>query len=150
MLSTIKRLASDMLGVGENKIRLKPEEIGRAESALTREDVRALIKDKIIYVKTEPGFRRVKKRKRKHAGSRRGSMNARTPEKEKWMMNVRAQRKYLAQLVSAGNLDRKEKRHIYLRVKGGSFKGKKAMLMYLKDNGLYRETGETGGKKATT
>ncbi len=139
MLSTIKRLASDILGVGENKIRIKPEEIGRAESALTREDVRGLIRDKVVYVKTESGFKVLNRRKKKLAGSRRGSMNTRTPEKDKWMTNVRAQRKYLNQLVVEGNLEQKNKRHVYMRIKGGAFKGKKAMLMYLKDNHLYVE-----------
>lgn len=142
MLSTIKRLASDILGVGESKIRIKPEDVGRAESALTREDVRALIKDKIVYVKRKPGFKVLNRRRKKLSGSRRGSMNTRTPEKGKWMTNVRAQRKYLAQLVSEGSLDKKQKRRVYLRIKGGSFKGKKAMLMYLQEAGLYREKAE--------
>ncbi len=139
MLSTIRRLAADILGVGENKIRIKPEEIGRAEGALTREDVRGLIRDKVVYVKSEPGFKVTNQRKKKLAGSRRGSMNTRTPSKEKWMTNVRAQRKYLRQLVTEGSLEKKHKRGVYMRIKGGSFKGKKAMLLYLKENGLYVE-----------
>lgn len=142
MISTIRRLASDILGVGENKIRFKNEELGRVESALTREDVRGLIRDKVVYVKTEAGFKVENKRKKKLAGSRRGSMNTRAPAKEKWMTNVRAQRKYLGQLVTEGTLEQKDKRHVYMRIKGGAFKGKKAMLMYLKDSGLYREKSE--------
>lgn len=142
MLSTIKRLASDLLGVGESKIRIKPEEIGRAESALTREDVRGLIKDKVIYVKRKPGFKVLNKRKKKLEGSRRGKMTSRTPRKSKWMETVRAQRKYLNELISAGNVRKKDKRKIYLRIKAGSFRGKKALLLYLKDNHLYVEKGE--------
>ncbi len=143
MLSTVKRLAADILGAGESKIRIKSGEIGRAESALTREDVRKLIKDGVVYVKRKPGFKVMNRRKRKLGGSRRGSMNSRTPEKEKWMINVRAQRKYLAQLVAEGNVERKNKRGVYMRIKGGAFRGKKAMLMYLKDNRLYIEKAET-------
>ncbi|MBU0586137.1 50S ribosomal protein L19e [Candidatus Micrarchaeota archaeon] len=142
MLSSVKRLAADILGVGISKIRIKPEEIGKAEEALTREDVRNLIKDKIVFVKRKPGFKVKNRRKRKLEGSRRGSMNSRAPEKELWMRAVRAQRKYLAQLVTEGNIDRKNKRAVYLRIKGGSFRGKKALLMFLKDNGLYVEKKE--------
>jgi large subunit ribosomal protein L19e len=139
MLSTVKRLASDILGVGMNKIRIKTEDIGRAESALTREDVRGLIKDEVVYVKSESGFKVANRRKKKLAGSRRGTSNARSPGKEKWMTNVRAQRAYLNQLVEGGNLEHKHKRHVYMRIKGGAFKGKKALLMYLKENNLYVE-----------
>ena len=146
MLSTVKRLASEILGVGVSKIRIKPEDIGRAESALTREDVRGLIKDKVIIVKRRPGFKVLNRRKKKLRGSRKGSMNSRAPEKGKWMTSVRAQRKYLSELVSAGNLEKSSKRKVYMRIKGGSFKGKKAMLMYLKDNSMYVE--KAGTEKA--
>lgn len=139
MFSNIKKLASDILDVGKSKLRINPERIGKAEEALTREDVRALIKDKIIYVKRKPGFKRIIKKKKRGQGARRGTKNARKPGKEKWMANVRAQRKYLAQLVANGNLNRTNKRKVYLRIKGGSFKGKKALLMHLKDNNLYIE-----------
>ncbi|MDD5337265.1 MAG: 50S ribosomal protein L19e [Candidatus ainarchaeum sp.] len=142
MLSTVKRLASEILGVGVSKLRIKPEDTGRAESALTREDVRGLIKDKVIFVKRNPGFKVLGRRKRKLRGSRRGSMNSRAPRKETWMTNVRAQRKYLNELVAAGNLAKGKKRSVYMRIKGGSFKGKKALLMYLKDNKLYVEKEE--------
>ena len=139
MLSNIKRLASDILHVGRNKIRMNPDERSRTDEALTREDVRALIKDGIVYIKSEPGFKINNRRKRKLAGSRKGSMNSRTSEKETWMTNVRAQRKYLAQLVAEGALEQKNKRVVYMRIKGGFFKGKRALLMHLKDNHLYVE-----------
>ncbi|MEW6528287.1 MAG: 50S ribosomal protein L19e [Candidatus Micrarchaeota archaeon] len=139
MLSTIRRLASEILDVGENKIKIKSEELERAKKALTRADVKGLIKDKVIYIKQCAGFKVRNKRKKKLIGSRKGSMNARTPKKKKWMNNIRAQRKYLSKLVSEGNVDKKDKRKIYLRIKGGSFKGKKALLMFLKENNLYIE-----------
>ncbi len=142
MFSTIKRLASDILSVGKNKIKIKPEERTKLKDVLTRKDVKNLIQDKIIYVKTKAGFKVANKRKRKLAGSRRGSMNARTLEKKKWMTNVRVQRKYLNQLISRGNLNKNNKRKIYLRIKGGSFKGKKALLMFLKDNDFYIEVAQ--------
>jgi large subunit ribosomal protein L19e len=148
MLATVKRIASDILGVGENKIRFKTDEIGRAENALTREDVRGLIADKVIYVKLTHGFKVKNRRKRKLAGSRRGTMNSRTPVKGKWMQTVRAQRKYLAALVTDGSLDHKDKRAVYMRIKGGSFKGKNALMMYLKDAGLYRAPKEGAVPKA--
>lgn len=137
ILSTIRRLASDILGVGKNKIRIRPTEIKRAQDALTRKDVQALIKDKVIYAIAKCGFKVRNKRKRRGEGSRKGTMNSRTPKKEKWMRTVRAQRKYLNQLVVDGNLAKENKRALYMKIKSGSFRGKKAMLNYLKDNELY-------------
>ncbi len=93
-------------------------------------------------MKRKPGFKITNKRKRRGLGSRRGSANSRTPSKEKWMANIRAQRSHLKQLVAGGNLERKNRQRVYMRIKGGSFKGKKAMLMYLKDSGLYTEKDE--------
>lgn len=140
IVSEIKRLASEILGVGKNKIRIKPNETARLKSVFTREDIRALIRDRIISVRKKVGFKILCKRKRKLAGSRRGTANARMPKKKKWMMNIRVQRKYLSDLVLEGNLDKKHKRYIYMKIKGGAFKGKRAMLLYLKENELYKES----------
>ncbi len=140
MLSTIKRIASDLLKVGVSKIRIKDEEREKAEKAMTREDVRNLIRDKVIYVKRAKRVKKErKKKKRAGQGKRKGTKNARKPSKEKWMERVRAQRKYLNQLVGEGHVPKEYKREIYLKIKGGSFRGKKAMLAYLKDNKIYKE-----------
>jgi len=45
---TVRRLAADILGVGENKVWISPEKISEVSSALTRDDVRALIKQGTI------------------------------------------------------------------------------------------------------
>ena len=42
-LQTVKRLAADILGVGENKIRFKTEDLKEIEKAMMRKDVRDLI-----------------------------------------------------------------------------------------------------------
>jgi hypothetical protein len=40
------------------------------------------------------------------------------------------------------------KRKVYLKIKGGSFRGKKALLMYLKENEMYVEKEKAEVKKA--
>ncbi|MDO8627974.1 MAG: 50S ribosomal protein L19e, partial [Candidatus Diapherotrites archaeon] len=67
-------------------------------------------------------------------GKRQGRINARTPKKEKWMMNVRAQRKFLQQLRKdqPGLFEKTSYADVYKKIKGGFFKGKKYIEAYVK------------------
>lgn len=136
---TVKRLAASILKVGENRIRIKPDEVGRALDALTREDVRGLIEEGVIYSLRYVGPRTKPRRKRKKAGRRKGTKYSRKGAKEGWMEKVRSQRDYLKQLLASGDLTPKFKREIYLKIKGGVFKGKNALRIYLLDNGMLKE-----------
>jgi large subunit ribosomal protein L19e len=136
---TVKRLAASILKVGENRIRIKPDEVGRAMDALTREDVRGLIEEGVVYSLRYVGPRTKPRRKRKRAGSRKGTKYSRKGAKEGWMEKVRSQRKYLTELLASGDLTPKFKREVYLKIKGGVFKGKNALRIYLADNGMLKE-----------
>jgi large subunit ribosomal protein L19e len=137
-LATVKRLASDIMKIGVHKVRIDPANIGRAEEALTRNDVRVLIKDGVIYRAPIEGRRSTKKDLKRGHGSRKGTKSARNPRKQEWMQHVRSQRKYLAQLVTDGSLPKEHKRNIYMKVKSGLFKSKKAMTTYLTENNLLK------------
>ena len=47
-LTQIKRIASQILKTGETKIWINPNKTSQAKEAMTKEDVRNLIKEKII------------------------------------------------------------------------------------------------------
>ena len=134
---TVRRLASDILGVGENRIRMKPDQLSRVKEALTRGDVITLIRDGVVYKIAKQGRRKIEKRPRRGFGRIRGK--ATINKKEEWMARLRAQRKYLKELVANGSLDKKYKRKIYGKVKSGAFKTKKTLVIYLKENGIYTE-----------
>lgn len=132
-IATIRRLAADIMRVGENKIRIAPDNVKEAEGALTRADVRGLI-DKGIITRLKPqGRASTRKKERRSVGKRRGIM---IPEKEAWMMKVRAQRRLLRTLTADGALKKGTRRSVYGKVKSGIFRNKRAMLIYLKDNGI--------------
>lgn len=148
--TTVKRLAADILKVGRNRIRIKEGENSRVTEALTREDVRGLIDDGAVYGMAYVGPRSKPKRKRQGRGKRKGTKFSRKGSKETWMERIRAQRKYLGELLKSGELQAEYKRKVYLKVKGGAFKGKKALLIYLKENGMHVEKGGAaaeGGEK---
>ena len=49
-LRTVRRLAADILGVGENRIWIDPENLDRIAEAMTREEVRACL----LYTSPSP------------------------------------------------------------------------------------------------
>ena len=136
---TVKRLASKLLGAGQNRIRIKKEELGRAMEALTREDVRALVADGAVYAIPAVGPRKKERKGRKSRGSRKGKKFSRKPAKDAWMETVRSQRKYLNELVASGELPAEHRRYVYGKIKGRAFRGKKAMRTYLEENGMIEE-----------
>lgn len=146
-MNTVRRIASEVLGAGESKIRFKPEAASKISEALTREDIRSLIKDGSIYAIQPRGVSRIrgkdkqaqkKKRRRTGHGSRKGTVSARTSDKETWMKKVRSQRRYLVNAVEEGKITKQTARKMYMMVKGNAFKGMKILEIYLKDNKLMK------------
>ena len=147
-MNTVRRIASGMLGVGENKVRFKPEANSKIGEALTREDVRGLIKDGSIYAIQPRGVSRIrgrekqeqaKKGRRGGKGSKKGTHAARQHPKTHWIAKVRSQRRYLRNLIDAKKFTEGSSRKIYLMIKGNAFKGVKMLETYLKDNKLVKQ-----------
>lgn len=145
---TTKRIAADILGVGESRVRIDPDNFKRADEALTRDDVRRLIVEHVVYVTKSEGVSRAIGRKRhsqkkrgrmRGTGRRAGKKHARTPKKEAWMAKVRAQRKKLLELRLSGKLAEGAYRKIYNMVKGGAFRSTGAMMTHLTDNEMVKK-----------
>src|SRR4030042_654151 len=93
-LNSQRRLAAQILKIGQNRVWIDPERIGDVEGAITREEVRKLIHEKIIVSLPEKGVSRsraktIRKKKgvgrRKGPGSRTGSGHAKISKKEALM-----------------------------------------------------------------
>jgi large subunit ribosomal protein L19e len=132
-LNKVKLLGARTLGVGAKRVVIKDE--ARAAEAITREDVRTLVKEGAIEISplvgTSRGRARVlaekkKKGRRMGHGSRKGTKKARTNKKGIWMRKVRAQRRKLKELKP------KNYRELYLKVKGGFFKNVKHLEAAIK------------------
>jgi len=138
-IGTVKRLAADIMKIGVNRVRIKPDMFKDAEKAMTRSDVRDLIKKKIV-TKVEVGGRRKKPRSTKRGpGGRKGTSQTRTGGKKVWMAKVRAQRAFLFQMIEEGGLEKLHKRMLYGRIKSGLFRSKRAFLAYLKDGKMVKQ-----------
>ncbi len=121
-----KRLAAAIKKVGKRRVKVKrPEDL---KDAITREDVKILIKTGAIEIKRKRGVSRGRARKlkeqrkkgrRKGEGRKKGRV---LNKKEKWMSKVRAQRKFIKMLKENQKIGPKTYRNLYRRIGGGFFR----------------------------
>jgi len=137
-IGTVKRLAADMMGIGVSRVRIQPDRFKEADKAVTRADVRNLIKAGIVKKAPVHGRRKKERSSERGHGSRKGTAKTRRGSKDVWMAKVRSQRSLLRQVLAEGALDPTNKRKIYNRVKSGLFRSKRAFITYLKEGGMLK------------
>ena len=142
-LSAQKRLAADVLDVGENRVWLDPEAQGDIAEAITRDEIRELVDDGRIQADEPSGNSRGRARERnakrayghqKGHGKRRGKKGARQNEKDEWQNKIRAQRRKLRELRDKGELTPTQYRELYKKAGGGEFRSVRYLLNYIDDN----------------
>ncbi len=144
-LKFVKRLAAQVLGVGESRVWIDPEKIERASMAISREDIRRLIHDGVIKKKpvSTPSRGRIRQRRlAKKKGRRRGYGSRKGPrfdEKDIWITKIRLQRKYLRRLKDRKLIDKKTYRLLYRLAKGGTFRSLAHLKMYIEEHNLLRK-----------
>ncbi len=147
-LSIQKRLAAEVLGVGESRIWIDPTRIEDVEGAVTKEEIKRLIKEGVIRVKPVKGNSRArwrerhekrKKGRRRGPGKRKGVKTARLSKKEAWMNTIRKIRRYLRYLRDHGMIDRRTYRRLYMLAKGGAFRSLASLKTYMKEQGLLKK-----------
>ncbi|MBI4159397.1 50S ribosomal protein L19e [Candidatus Woesearchaeota archaeon] len=142
-----KRLAARILKTSVSKIVFDVNSLSQIKDAITSSDVKALIRKSIIAKKSINLQSRVRARKnlvqkkkgrRKGMGSRKGSKNSRTPGKTQWIRRVRIQRAFLKLLHDKGLIDSKTYKGIYLKSKGGFFRSRRHIKMYMEEHELIK------------
>ncbi|MEM5853282.1 MAG: 50S ribosomal protein L19e [Candidatus Aenigmatarchaeota archaeon] len=135
-----KKLAAQVLKVGESRIWLDPSKQKDIEAAITKADVRKLIQKGYIKVLPEKIHKPREKRKKKRGpGSKKGAKGAILPEKRKWISTVRALREMLKDLRDSGKIDRPTYRRLYKLVKGGMFTSRSHLKIYLEQHDLLKK-----------
>jgi large subunit ribosomal protein L19e len=141
-LSAQRRLAADVLDVGENRVWFDPEAQGDIAEAITREDVRELVDSGTIRATDAGGNARGQARERnekrayghqKGQGSRKGTAGGRSDEKTKWQNDIRAQRRELRELRDEGELTPAQYRELYQMASGGEFRSVRYLRNYVED-----------------
>lgn len=148
-LSSQRKLASAVLDCGVHRVWIDPERADEISMAITREEIRKLIKDKAIKAlpenKTSRGRARVlaekkKKGRRVGQGSKSGKKYAIVTRKTRWMNRIRAQRKKLVNLRENRIISVSTYRSLYRKAKGGEFRSVAELERYVNDNNLRRRT----------
>jgi large subunit ribosomal protein L19e len=147
-LKNQRRLAAQILKVGQNRVWIDPEKTEDAETAITREEIRRLIHEGTIRSLPERGISRArarilheKKRKgrRSGPGSRTGSPRARVSKKEAWMRKIRALRKRLRILKTRKVIAETAYRKLYRMASSGGFESVADLERFLKAHELWRK-----------
>lgn len=60
-------------------------------------------------------------------------------KKELWIKTIRALRRELRKLKEQKKIDRKTYRMLYIRAKGGQFKNKHQLYLFLEEHGLLKK-----------
>ncbi|MGB9964998.1 50S ribosomal protein L19e [Halobacterium hubeiense] len=142
-LSAQKRLAADVLDVGENRVWFDPEAQGEIADAITREDIRELVDEGTIAAEEKNGNSRGRARERdekkayghqKGPGSRKGKAGARQDDKQSYMGQIRAQRRTLRELRDEGELTQSQYRKLYNLANGGEFDSVRRLKNYVEEH----------------
>ncbi len=147
-LRSQRRLAAEILKVGESRVWIDPERTEEVEIAITREEIRRLIHEGAIQRHPESGVSRARARtlhEKKKKGLRRGpgrvsgSTRARIPKKKAWMKKIRPLRKKLRELKTSHAITEGVYRHLYKMAGSGEFESIADLERYIKTRGLGRK-----------
>ncbi|MGC8648813.1 MAG: 50S ribosomal protein L19e [Candidatus Micrarchaeia archaeon] len=138
-----KRIAADILNRGISSIKITEKGLPEAKKAITREDVKKLIKDGLIYAdaikhnKSRYGKELKIKRaqgRRRGTGSKKGTKKARGGIEHK--KRIRALRRILLALKKDKTINNERFKAFYKLAKGGTFQNKATMLSHIKESGI--------------
>ncbi len=147
-LSSQRRLAAQILKIGQNRVWIDPERMDDVEGAITREEVRKLIHEKIIDSLPEKGVSRsrakiIREKKRKGRrsgpGSITGAGHAKVTKKEAWMKKIRSLRRKLRELKASRIITEKTYSQYYRMAGSGRFQSMAELERNLKANDLWRK-----------
>src|SRR3989344_882525 len=115
-LKTQHRIVASLKDVGKKRVWIDPTKLNEVKEAITKKDIRNLIKQGVIKIIHKRGISsfRINKRKgqkrkgrRKGIGSRKGAFGARIPRKDLWIIKIRVQKNFLKELRDKNMISRK-------------------------------------------
>jgi len=140
-LSLQKRLAANILKVGQSRVVMDPDHFEDIKNAITRSDIRKMINHGYIKVKKtkvkKPDL--YKKKRKKGAGRRKGAKGAKVTKKRDWINTIRPLRRMLKDLRDKGTIDSRTYRNTYMLIKSGMFRSRSHLKLYLKQKGVLSE-----------
>ncbi|MAG52937.1 MAG: 50S ribosomal protein L19e [Nanoarchaeota archaeon] len=146
-LKTQKRIAADIMKVGSNRVKFDEERLDDIKEAITKTDMRSLVKEGAVSKKpylsqSKVRARKIKEQKkkgnRKGPGTKKGTKNARLRPKRIWVNKIRVLRKFLKELKVKNMIESKNYRNLILKSKGGFFRSKRHLKLYINEHKLLK------------
>jgi large subunit ribosomal protein L19e len=147
-LTSQRRLASQILKIGQNRVWIDPERMSDVEGAITREEIKKLIHEKVIVSLPEKGVSRSrakiirgKKRlgRRSGPGSITGAGHAKVTQKDAWMIKIRSLRRKLRELKASRTITEETYSQYYRMAGSGRFQSIAELERNLKANESWRK-----------
>lgn len=144
-LTAQKRLAASILKCSSKRVKFDPKYLHDVKEAITKADLKSLINEKVITRDPVKGVSRVRARARatqrrkglqKGPGSKKAKATATITKKESWMKKIRIQRSFLKELKEKGYLESKTYTKLYRKTKGGFFRNKRHIKLYIEEHEL--------------
>lgn len=147
-LTIQRRLAAQLLNCSPKRVRFDGEQLSEIKEAITKGDIRSLIKQGLISEVQKAGIsrgrakerqqQRKKGRQRGH-GSRKGSRNARFSQKRQWINRIRLQRDFMKTLRDKELITAATYHTLYSKAKGGFFRSLRHLKIYMTENKLFEK-----------
>lgn len=143
-----RRLAAQILKIGQNRVWINPERMSDVEGAITREEVRKLIHEKIIISLPQKGVSRSRAKsvrakkalgRRSGPGSFTGAGRAKVTKKDAWMIKIRSLRRKLRELKASRVITETTYTQYYRMAGSGRFNSIAELERNLKENDLWRK-----------
>ncbi|HIA40186.1 MAG TPA: 50S ribosomal protein L19e [Candidatus Poseidoniales archaeon] len=147
-----KKMAAQLLKCGVNRVWIDPHRVDQVATAVQKDTIREHIAEGWIRAMPIQGISRARARviarqkakgRRKGHGKRSGTHNARDPRKNRWMRQIRAQRRVLKELRADGTLKPSNYRYYYRKAKGGSYRSIAHMKTQMEIEGMVLTGGES-------
>ena len=147
-LKSQRRLAAKILKVGETRVWIDPERIDYVETAITREEIRKLIHEKVVKSLPEKGVSRARarvlaeKRKkglRRGPGGKSGPARSKISKKQAWMNRIRPLRRRMRELKVTRAITVSTYRKLYDMSESGVFESKADLERYIRTHNMWRK-----------
>ena len=143
-----RRLAAQIIGCSGKRILFDENKLEDIKEAITKSDIRNLIGSGSIIVLQKRGVSRARANKRstqkrkgrlRGYGSRKGRINARGDNRKRtWINKIRLQRRFISMLKNTNQIDKQIYNELYRKSKGGFFRSKSHILVYLGERGILK------------
>jgi large subunit ribosomal protein L19e len=135
-----KKMAAQILKVGVNKVWLDPKHTKDLDAAITKADIRKMILKRWIKAKSEKIHKpREKTKKKRGHGSRKGARYSIVNRKRRWIQRVRPMRQMLQEMKAKKEIDNQTFKKLYSLVKGGMFRSRSHLRLYMEQNNLLKK-----------